>query len=60
MSNWNSKEKSALELINIAGQLWLDKNVELVILRRTVVDSRTSEVLNNKEFAKIFTTSYFN
>ena len=52
MSNWNSKEKSALELINIAGQLWLDKNVELVILRRTVVDSRTSEVLNNKEFAK--------
>jgi hypothetical protein len=34
MSNWNSKEKSALELINIAGTLWLDKNVELIILRR--------------------------
>lgn len=52
MSNWNSKEKSALELINIAGTLWLDKNVELVILRRNIVDSRYTEVLNNKEFAK--------
>ena len=52
MNNWNSKEKSALELINIAGTLWLDKNVELVILRRNIVDARFSEVLNNKEFAK--------
>ena len=52
MNNWNSKEKSALELINIAGTLWLDKNVELVILRRNIVDARYSEVLNNKEFAK--------
>ena len=52
MNNWNSKEKSALELINIAGTLWLDKNVELVILRRNIVDARYTEVLNNKEFAK--------
>ena len=52
MNNWNSKEKSALELINIAVTLWLDKNVELVILRRNIVDARFSEVLNNKEFAK--------
>ena len=52
MSNFYSKEKSALELINIAGTLWLDKNVELIILRRPIVDSRYSEVLNNKEFAK--------
>ncbi len=52
MNNWNSKEKSALELINIAGTLWLDKNVELVILRRNIVDARYTEVLSNKEFAK--------
>ncbi|MFN8295185.1 MAG: glyceraldehyde-3-phosphate dehydrogenase [Chitinophagales bacterium] len=52
MSNWNSKEKSALELINIAGTLWLDKNVELVILRRNIVDARYTEVLNNKEYTK--------
>lgn len=52
MSNWTSKEKSALELINIAGSLWLDKNIELVILRRNIADARYTEVLNNKEFAK--------
>lgn len=52
MSNWNSKEKSAIELINIAGTLWLEKNVELVILRRNIADARYTEVLNNKEFAK--------
>ncbi len=44
MSNWNSKEKNALELINIAGTLWLDKNVELVLLRRNIVDARYTEV----------------
>jgi hypothetical protein len=42
MSNWNSKEKSAIELINIAGTLWLDKNVELVILRRNIADAHRS------------------
>ena len=52
MSNWTSKEKSALELINVAGTLWLDKNIELVILRRNIADARYTEVLNNKEFAK--------
>lgn len=52
MGNWNSKEKNALELINIAGTLWLDKNVELVLLRRNIVDARYTEVLNHKEYAK--------
>lgn len=52
MSNWTSKEKTALALINTAGSLWLDRNVELVILRRNIVDARYSEVLSNKEYAK--------
>jgi glyceraldehyde 3-phosphate dehydrogenase len=52
MSKWLEKEKKALELINIAGKLWLDRNVELVIFRRNIADSRYTEVLNNKEYAK--------
>lgn len=52
MSKWIEKEKKALELINIAGKLWLDRNVELVIFRRNIVDARYTEVLNNKEYAK--------
>ncbi len=51
MSNWIEKEKKALELINIAGTLWLDKNVELVIFRRNIADARYTEVLNNIEYA---------
>ena len=51
MSKWIEKEKQALELINIAGTLWLDKNVELVIFRRNIVDARYTEVLNNIEYA---------
>src|SRR4051812_39016944 len=51
MSKWIENEKNALELINIAGTLWLDKNVELVIFRRNLVDARYTEVLNNVEYA---------
>ncbi len=51
MSKWIENEKSALELINIAGTLWLDKNVELVIFRRNIVDARYTEVLNHVEYA---------
>ena len=52
MGNWNSKEKTALELINTAGLLWLERNIELVVIRRNIVDARYSEVLNHKEYAK--------
>src|SRR5689334_23065951 len=51
MSKWIDNEKSALELINIAGTLWLDKNVELVIFRRNIADARYTEVLNDTEHA---------
>jgi glyceraldehyde 3-phosphate dehydrogenase len=51
MNSWIEKEKQALELINIAGTLWLDKNVELVIFRRNIADARYTEVLNNIEYA---------
>lgn len=40
----------AIELINIAGKLWLDKNIELTIFRRNIADARFTEILNNKEF----------
>ncbi len=54
MNSWIQNEKKALELINIAGTLWLDKNVELVIFRRSIADSRYTEVLNNLEYAAKF------
>jgi glyceraldehyde 3-phosphate dehydrogenase len=50
MSNWKQNEMHAIELINIAGKLWLDKNIELTIFRRNIADARFTEILNNKEF----------
>ena len=49
---WLSKEKDALELIGIAGRLWLEDSIELIIFRRNIVDARASEILNNHEYAR--------
>lgn len=51
---WVDKEKDAIELINIAGKLWLEKNIELTIFRRNIPDARFTEVLNNLEFTRVY------
>jgi len=53
-TNWVNKEKSAIELINIAGKLWLEKNIELTIFRRNIPDARFTEILNNAEFTRVY------
>lgn len=50
--SWLEKEKKALEIINIAGKLWFDASVELIIFRRNIVDARASEILNHHEYAR--------
>lgn len=51
-ADWLEREKCALEIINIAGKLWLDHSVELIIFRRSIVDARASEILNHHEYAR--------
>lgn len=51
-TDWLEREKNALEIINIAGKLWLDGSVELIIFRRSIVDARASEILNHHEYAR--------
>ncbi|MEZ5009984.1 MAG: glyceraldehyde-3-phosphate dehydrogenase [Chitinophagales bacterium] len=51
---WIAKEKKALELINLVGNLWFDHSVELILFRRQLVDARASEVLNHHEYARNF------
>ena len=48
-ADWLEREKNALEIINIAGKLWLEDSVELIIFRRSIVDARSSEILNHHE-----------
>ncbi len=52
LEKWHKMEKGALELLKIVGELRFDRNVELILFRRSIYDSRPSEVLNDHLFAK--------
>lgn len=44
-NEWIAKEKKAIELINVVGQLWFDRAIELVIFRKPLFNVGGSEVL---------------
>lgn len=50
--NWIDKEKKAIELINVVGQLWFDKSIELVLFRKPLFDIGSSEILAHHQYAK--------
>lgn len=47
LKDWRTKEKIALDLLQIAGDLRFNRAIELVIFRQDVHDARTSELLNH-------------
>lgn len=49
---WIEKEKKALELITIIGHLWLERSIELVLFRKSLVDITCSEVLSAHQHAR--------
>jgi glyceraldehyde 3-phosphate dehydrogenase len=51
LNDWISKEKKAIELINVVGQLWFDRSIELIIYRKPLVDVNASEILNYHMYA---------
>ena len=50
--NWIEKEKKAIELINIVGQLWFDRSIELVLFRKQLFDVGSSEILSHHQYAR--------
>ena len=54
LKNWVSKEKLALELVTYASKLYFDKNVELVLFRRKLVDKGVTEIINDHAYARKF------
>lgn len=50
--NWIEKEKKALELISVVGQLWFDRSIELVLFRKPLFDVGSSEILAHHQYAK--------
>lgn len=52
LADWIEQEKAAIGLIHIAGTLWFDKSVELVLFRNQLVDRSASEILHLHQYAK--------
>ncbi len=52
LSDWRVKEKIALELLQVVGGLRFDKDIELMLFRRSIYDCCPSEVLNNHKHSK--------
>ena len=50
--NWIEKEKKAVELINVVGQLWFDRSIELVLFRKPLFDIGSSDILAHHQYAK--------
>jgi glyceraldehyde 3-phosphate dehydrogenase len=48
------QEKAAIELIKIVSDLWLDKQIELVLFRKQLRDKRTSEILSLFDYSADF------
>ena len=46
LSQWREKEKTALELLQIVGELRFNRSIELVFFRRDIYDSRPSELID--------------
>lgn len=52
LDKWAEGEIKAVKLISIAVSLWFERSVELVIFRRSLVDKRPTEVLNDHEYGR--------
>ncbi|MCF8364687.1 MAG: glyceraldehyde-3-phosphate dehydrogenase [Bacteroidales bacterium] len=46
LKEWIDDEKAAVEFIHVAGKLWFDKSIELIILRSQLIDRGPAKVLN--------------
>ena len=53
-ANWIQDEKNAIDLLNTVTGLWYDKSVELVLFRKRIKDTRTSEIINHHLLATDF------
>ena len=45
LARWREREKTALDLLQVAGELRFDRGVDLVLFRQQVYDTRPSELL---------------
>ncbi|MCE5281073.1 MAG: glyceraldehyde-3-phosphate dehydrogenase [Deltaproteobacteria bacterium] len=51
LQSWINDTKVANELIEVAGRLWYDKGIELIIYRRQLLDRGASSILHKHTYA---------
>lgn len=51
LNNWIEREKCAVELMRIAANLWFDKSVELLVMRRKIYDDTVKQIINDHLYA---------
>jgi glyceraldehyde 3-phosphate dehydrogenase len=54
LGQWIDNERAALELLETASKLQLNKSVELVLFRRKLYDKRLSEIINDHVYVAKF------
>ena len=54
LGQWINNERAALELLETASKLQLNKSVELVLFRRKLYDKRLSEIINDHVYIRKF------
>lgn len=54
LDQWRAKEKLALELLQIVGELRFDRSVELVFFRRDIYDSRPSQLIEYHDWSSVY------
>ena len=51
LNDWREREKKALELIRLAGELRFDRSIDLILFRRDIYDCRPSELIQLHDFS---------
>ena len=54
LGHWREQEKTALELLQITGELRFDRSVELLLFRRDIYDSRPSELIRDHKLSTLY------
>ncbi len=52
LQQWHEQEKTALELLQVVGELRFDKSVELILFRRDIYDTRPSVLIDNHKHGR--------
>ncbi len=60
LNEWRDKEKKALELLKIAGDLRFDRSIELVLFRKAIYDIQPSKIISAHQFSQNYDARILN